>query len=475
MDYQKFLDRKFQLGGDFGFDPVWMPDFLFDFQKYLVNWALLKGRGAIFADCGMGKTVQQLVWAQNLVQKFNKPVLILTPLSVSHQTVQEAKKFGIECKRSEDGKVASKITVTNYERLHYFDPSDFPGGVVCDEASILKHFGGEIQKQVTRFLLKVPYRLLCTATAAPNDYYELGTSSEALGYLGYSDMLSRFFVQSDCKNYRMNDVKLHLAEHRKSNHYMKLAYRASQQIAQWRLKGHAEMPFWRWVASWARVCRKPSDFGFSDEGFVLPELKEHEHIIIPKNAPTGKLLTVPAFGLKEEREERRRTLGERCELVAKLVAHKDPAIVWCDYNIEGDLLEKLIPDAVQVSGANSDDFKERVMLDFVSGKVRVLITKAKIAGFGMNFQHCAHVVMFATHSYERYYQSIRRCWRFGQMRPVRVDVVLTEGERRVRENMVRKDKAAAEMFIKILACMNDAVSIERSQNGAPLVRVPQWL
>lgn len=471
-DYQAFLERKRQRGADAGFDPPWLPEFLFPFQQHLTEWAIRKGRGAIFADTGLGKTPMQLVWAENVVRQTAGRVLILTPLAVSHQTVREAEKFGIEAARSDGGRVHTRITVTNYERLHYFRPEDF-AGVVCDESSILKHFTGATQQQVTRFMAKIPYRLLCTATAAPNDYYELGTSSEALGGLGHSDVLSRFFVQSDGKNYRMNDVKLARAA-KTGRHYQRLAYRVAQQIGQWRLKAHAETPFWRWVCSWARACRRPSDLGYDDGAFSLPPLQEREHVIMPAQGPPGMLFTLPAFGLREEIDERRRTLRERCALVAELVAHREPAVVWCHLNPEGDLLAKLIPDAVQVKGADSPEAKERAFLGFADGSIRVLITKPKIGAWGMNWQHCAHVVTFATHSYEQYYQAVRRCWRFGQSRPVVVDVIATEGERRVRENMARKAKAMDEMFARLVAHMREALRVERSEYAAQ-VEVPAWL
>lgn len=470
--YSEFLQRKQQYGQDSGFAPTFLPDYLFDFQKALVEWALRRGRSALFEDCGMGKTIQELVWAQNVVEKYNRPVLIVTPLAVSYQTVNEGEKFGIECRRSGDGVVKSKITTTNYERLHYFNPDDFIG-VVCDESGILKHFGGVTQKYVTRFLSKIPYRLLGTATPAPNDYPELGTSSEALGALIYSDMLSRFFVQDDGKRCRMNEFKL-ARQIRRGQHFARLAYRVSQQMSGWHLKAHAEVPFWRWVCSWARACRMPSDLGFPDDGFMLPPLIERNHIITPRNAPDGMLFTVPAFGLKEERDERRRTLEERCGLVSDLVNHKEPALVWCDLNIEGDMLEKMISDAVQVKGADSDDFKEEALLAFAAGKIRALISKAKIAGFGMNFQHCAHVVTFASHSYERYYQSVRRCWRFGQKREVVVDIISTKGEEHVRDNMLRKSEAAAKMFENLVAYMNEATRVDRAEYQQS-VEVPRWL
>lgn len=474
-EYAAFLDRKSQAGEAHGFAPLWLPDFLFPFQRSLTEWSIRRGRGAMFADCGLGKTPMQLVWAENVVRHTNRPVLILTPLAVAQQTIREAEKFGIEAVRSSGPvKPGARIVVTNYEKLHHFDPSQFVG-VVCDESSILKHFSGATQKAVTRFMLKIPYRLLCTATAAPNDYIELGTASQAIGELGYSDMLSRFFRQTDNKKpSRMNDVKASRMA-RAGGHYAKLAYRVSQQIGQWKLKGHAVTPFWRWIASWARACRKPSDLGFADDGFLLPELLEREHIVEPTRPADGCLFTIPAFGLKEEREERRRTLAERCEMVARLVDHERSAVVWCHLNVEGDRLARVIRGARQVKGADSDEEKEEAYQAFASGEARVLVIKPKIGAWGLNWQHCAHVVTFASHSYEQFYQSVRRCWRFGQERPVTVDIIATTGERHVLDNMLRKAKASDAMFVELVSHMNDAVRVAPLSHDRTRMELPAWL
>lgn len=510
--YAAFLDSKSQSAEMAGFEPTFIPSWLFDFQCNLVDWAIRKGRAAIFADCGLGKTPMQLVWAQNVVEHANKPVLILTPLAVGPQTVGEGAKFGIDCERSRDGRRASRarIVVTNYEKLHLFDPNAF-AGVVCDESSILKHFSGATQKAVTRFMQKLPYRLLCTATAAPNDYIELGTSSEALGALGYSDMLSRFFKQDDNKPHRLEDIKrwrkdqMAVQEHN-PNHFGKLSFRVSQQIGQWKLKRHAVTPFWRWVASWARACRKPSDLGFEDASFVLPPLNEYEHVVVPKTPANGALFTIPAVGLREERDERRRTVKERCELVAKLVSEHTYSMIWCQLNIEGDELERIIPCSIQVAGADSEDYKEDAAEWFKGnlcicnlpafraksemtrnassaspcicghkGGPRRLISKSKIFGFGLNLQFCSHVVTFATHSYEQYYQSVRRCWRFGQTQPVTVDVISTEGEQNVRASMARKSELADAMFAELVSHMNDALHLSRVRDSGASIGVPTWV
>jgi hypothetical protein len=464
VNYAEFIDRKTQLGSQSGFAPVWMPDFLFDFQKSLVEWAILKGRAAIFADCGLGKTPMQLVWAENVVRKTNRPVLILTPLAVSHQTVEEAHKFGIEALRVGENWKGSGIVVTNYERLHYFKPDDF-AGCVCDESSILKSFDGARRSEITEFMRKMPYRLLCTATAAPNDYIELGTSSEALGELGYMDMLGRFF-----KNDQGNAIKTQVF--RQGNR----DFRKLDEAAKWRLKGHAEVPFWRWVCSWARAIRRPSDLGFDDGAFILPELIERDHLVDAQTLAPGMLFSLPAVGLQEQREERRRTIKERCEQAASLVVGtKKPALVWCHLNAEGDLLDELIPDAEQVSGDDSDERKEELFLAFQHGQLRVLVTKPKIGAWGLNFQHCAHLTFFPSHSFEQYYQGVRRCWRFGQKQPVVVDVVTTEGEKSVMQNLQRKAVAADKMFSDLVLHMNDSIAIDRGLKLTKKEKVPAWL
>jgi len=464
-DYGAFLESKAQYGRDSGFEPVWMPDFLFDFQKALVEWAVRRGRAAILADCGLGKTACELVWAENVVRKTNGRVLILTPLAVAHQTLNEATKFGVEARRSRAGEIhpGSGITVANYERLHLFNAEDFVG-VVADESSILKSFDGTRRQEVTEFMRRLPYRLLATATAAPNDYIELGTSSEALGELGHLDMLNRFF-----KN-EQNTIKPSVYRHRGTN------FQVLDDRAKWRFKGHAETPFWRWVSSWARAIRRPSDFGFDDGAFILPPLVEREHMVSAESLAPGMLFSLTAVGLHEQREERRRTVAERCRKVADLVSDTgQPALVWGHLNDECDLLERLIPGAVQVSGRDSDDEKEEKLMAFVNGQARVMVSKPVVFGWGLNLQHCAHVTSFPSHSFEQHYQGVRRCWRFGQKRPVVVDIVTTEGEVDVLKNLQRKAKAADKMFSSLVAEMHRAVSVETGPRFTTKEEAPSWL
>ena len=452
-DYSTFIERKSQLGSSAGFEPLFMPDFLFPFQRALVEWAVRKGRCAIFADCGLGKTPMQLVWAQNVVEKTCKPVLVLTPLSVGAQTIREAGKFGIEAKQSRDGTIAAPITVTNYQQLHKFDWQQF-GGVVCDESSILKSVDGAIKSQVTDFMRKLPYRLLCTATAAPNDYIELGTSSEALGDLGFMDMLNRFFKKSEQTMSRREEFRSGL----------------------YRFRGHSEKDFWRWICSWARAVRKPSDIGFPDDAYRLPELQAVEHIITARTSNPDFLFDMPAVGLAEQRSERRRTINERCELAASLInATNKPAVAWCHLNEEGHMLEKLIPGAVEVEGNDSDEFKEETFDAFASGQIRVLVSKPIIAGFGLNWQHCAHQTFFPSHSFEQWYQAIRRCWRFGQNQPVRVDVISSEGEVGVLANLNRKAHQAEQMFAKLVELINNELRIEKTNKHNTKQTNPSWL
>lgn len=453
MDYVEFIKSKSQGGKMSGFDPVWMPDFLFDFQKSLTEWDLRKGRSAIFADCGLGKTPMQLVWAENVIRKTNKPVMIVTPIAVGIQTIGEAEKFGVEAVRTRDGKMHGKeIHVTNYEQLHKYDPSKF-GAVVCDESSAIKDFKSERKKVVTEFMRDVDYRLLCTATAAPNDFWELGTSSEALGMLGFRDMITSFFKQETSKD-------IH-----------------GWGRTKYRFRGHAEHPFWSWICSWARALRKPSDLGaFDDTRFQLPPLIETETVVEVKTPRDGMLFSMAANDMREERAERRHSLRERCEVAAaKAISVNGPTVLWCELNPEGDLLEKSIPDCVQVKGSMSDDAKEEALTAFSQGKIKRLVIKPKIGAWGLNWQHCSNVVVFPSHSYEQYYQLVRRCWRFGQTKPVNVHVVVCEGERGIIKNLARKQRQTSHMFDSLVTHMKDGMTLNSQDNFPTKEQIPSWL
>ena len=452
--YREFLKSKESDRQFFGFKPLWLPDCLFDFQGLLVDWAVRIGRGAILADCGLGKSLMELVWCENVVRKTGRDVLILTPLAVAQQMIREGRKFGIEAKVTREGKVHRGINVTNYERLHYFRPSDFEA-VVLDESGILKSFGGKTRRAITDFQRKVRYRLLCSATPAPNDFVELGNSSEALGGMDRNAMLRTFFLSADDP---VGNIE--------STHH-------------WRLKSHSKRAFWRWVASWARAVRKPSDLGFPDGKFKLPELtmRQHEVPSFMRQSGLGVFPTM-ARTLHQQRAERRGTLQARCEKAAEVIPGNRPAVIWCHLNAEGDLLKKLIPGAVQVAGSNRDEEKEERFLAFADGQIRVLVTKPRIGGFGLNWQHCSDMTFFPSHSFEQFYQSIRRCWRFGQEREVTVHLVTSKAESLVLNNMRRKERQADEMYTELIRNMEEfqrPVQRREESNGYMKVEAPRWL
>jgi hypothetical protein len=452
-DYDDFLARRAQQDSRSGFDPTWMPEGLFGFQTDLVRWAVRQGRAAVFADCGMGKTAVQLAWAHNVHEHTGRPVLVVTPLAVGAQTVGEAARWGVEAATSRDGSVAAPVTVTNYERLERFDSRDF-GGVVCDESSAIKAFDGQRRALVTEFLRTQRYRLLCTATAAPNDYVELGTSSEALGQLGHMDMLGRFFTN------RLGNAA---------------TGRSHGAQAEWRLKGHAEDSFWRWVASWARAARKPSDLGHDDSTHILPALVQRRHVVAARQPAEGTLFDIPVGGLREQRDESRRTIVERCEAAAELLADAPSAVAWCQLNGEGELLTRLIDGAVEVTGRDPVEAKEEALLAFARGEFRVLTIKPSIGAWGLNWQNCHRMTYFPSHSYEQLYQAIRRCWRFGQREDVVVDLVTTEGGMAVLDNLARKADQADRMFAALVAHMHDALGVDRTTDHATDLEVPSWL
>jgi hypothetical protein len=453
-EYDKFIEAKSHLTGNYGFDPLFMPDSLFEFQKSLVEWTIRKGRCANFADCGLGKTIMQLVTAQNVHMETGGRVLILTPLAVGPQTVKEAKKFSIYAQRSKDGKLPdAPIVITNYERLHLFNSDDFVS-VFCDESSILKNVDGKIKALVTDFMRKMKYRFLYTATAAPNDFIELGTSSEALGELGYMDMLSKFF--------KKNEATISRKDENRSGLY--------------RFRGHSERDFWRWVCSWSRAVRRPSDLGFSNDGFDLPELVTRQHIVEARTVNPEFLFDMPAVGLAEQRKERSRTCQERCEMAADIANGTPDAVVsWCYLNREGDLLTKLIDGAQQVSGNDPDDKKEEIFDAFAKGELKKLVTKPLIAASGLNWQHCNRQTFFPSHSFEQFYQSVRRSWRFGQKRPVTVDIITSEGEANVLSNLHRKAEAADRMFQNLVNLMNNELAIQKTEYNAQQTEIPSWL
>jgi len=432
-DYEKFIKSKKHLLGDFGFEANYIPDIAFDFQKDIIQKAVRKGRIGVFADTGLGKTLIQLSIAQNVVQHTNRKVLILTPLAVAFQFILEAEKIGIDdIEYSKDGKHTKKIVICNYERLHYFDSKDFEG-VICDESSILKNFDGKIKNQITSFVKKIPYRFLSTATPSPNDFIELGTSSEALGYMGYMDMLGKFF-----KNNQSSSDTKNIGE-------------------KFYLKPHAENDFFAWVNQWSIMVKMPSDLGFSDERYILPELITNKHVV--KNESLLEIdgqiemFNRPAKGFNEVRTEVKQTIQSRCDKALDLAKDKT-SVYWVNRNEESKILRLNDSEAVEIIGSQSLDKKEEILKAFADGEIKRLITKAKMTGMGLNWQHCNHSVFFPTYSYEQYYQAIRRFWRFGQKRDVTIDMVISDGQTRVLEALEQKTKKAIELHRNLVKNVN---------------------
>jgi hypothetical protein len=451
--YEKFLESKKHSLGEFGFEPLFIPDIAFDFQKFVIEKAVRKGRIANFLDTGLGKTLIQISIAQNIVLKTNKRVLILTPLAVAFQFIIEAEKIGIDdIEYSKDGKFTKKIVICNYERLHYFNSSDFIG-VITDESSILKNFDGKIKNNITSFIKKLPYRFLSTATPAPNDYIEFGTSSEALGYLPYMDMLQRFFANNE-NNIRPQDIG-----------------------SKWYLKPHAKDDFFSWVNQWSISVKTPSDLGFSNDRYILPELIENKVMVKNTNnwVINGQILLFnsTAKTMSEVREEQKGTVQNRCEKAFEL-AHDKTSVYWCNFNDEGDLLDQIDKDAIQIKGGMTIEKKEDILLSFAKGEIQRLITKPKITSFGLNWQHCNHTVYFPTWSYEQYYQAIRRFWRFGQTKPVTVDLVVSDGQQRVLDTLVYKTEKAIQFNDSLKKALNQSVEMKSKEFNQNIIK-PKFL
>ena len=434
-DYLKFIESKKHSIGNFGFKANYIPDIAFDFQKFVIEKAILKGRSAVFLDTGLGKTLVQLSLAKNIVNHTNKKVLILTPLAVAFQFILEAEKLGInDIEYSKDGKHTKKIVVCNYERLHYFNENDFEG-VILDESSILKNFDGKIKQEVTSFVKKIPYRFLSTATPSPNDFIELGTSSEALGYMGYMDMLGKFFKQN---NNAVDSTNRNIGE-------------------KFYLKPHAEKDFFAWVNQWSIMAKMPSDLGFSNERYNLPELFINRHIVENQEMfdINGQItmFTPIARSMTEVRLEQKQTEEKRCEKAIELAKDKT-SVYWCNTNNESAILKASDKNAVEIIGSQSIDKKEEILLAFANGEIERLITKAKMTSMGLNWQHCNHSVFFPTWSYEQYYQAIRRFWRFGQKKDVIIDMVISDGQTRVLEALEQKTQKAIQLHKNLTENVN---------------------
>ena len=456
MDYQSFLQSKAKLDPPTGItSEIELPSFLFPHQVDITQWALRRGRAAIFAGTGLGKTLMELVWAREVAQHTRRPVLLFAPLAVSHQHEREANQFDITA-TVVSARSGQALEITNYQKIDHFDLAEF-GGVGLDESSILKSTDGKYRTRLIQECSTIPFRLAATATPAPNDFMELGNHAEFLGVMSYTDMLATFFTHDN------------------------------GQTQKWRLKGHAETEFWKWMASWAVMLRKPSDLGYPDDGYDLPPIHRHQHVVSAEYAPsvdTGLLFPMEARTLQERIAARRDTVEQRVNLAASIVPHDRPFVWWCNLNSESDALCREIPGAVEVRGSDSDAEKERKLGAFSSGDIRVLVTKPSIAGFGMNWQHCADTGFVGLNdSFEQIYQAERRFWRFGQKNPVNVHFISAETEGAVLANLKRKERDAERMAASMVAHMADLSSQEirgatrQTMNYTPAnsMRLPKWM
>lgn len=454
--YADFLARKRLIDPPTGVSgTIELPDFFKPHQRDITNWALRRGRAAIFAGTGLGKTLMELVWAKEVARETQRPVLILAPLAVSMQHSREASKFGMSASvvthQSGDA-----IDITNYQKIEHFDLEAF-GGVALDESSILKSTDGKYRTKLIHDCANVPFRLAATATPAPNDFMELGNHAEFLGVMSYTDMLATFFTHD------------------------------GGDTQKWRLKGHAETEFWKWMASWAVMLRKPSDLGYDNAGYDLPPLNYHQHTVGVDYAPsmdTGLLFPMEARTLQERISARRDSVQGRVALAASITPRDRPFVWWCNLNSEADALARLIPGAVNLSGADSDDAKERKLIDFSEGRIQHLITKASIAGFGMNWQHCADTGFVGLNdSFEQLYQAVRRFWRFGQTKPVSAHFIASEMEGATVANIRRKEADAERMAAAMVLHMADlssavvrgAVRDRPDYDPKVPMKIPTWI
>ena len=453
MEYNEFLKTKEYSYQNTGFDieDSELNDNLFPFQKKIVQWALKKGKCALFLDTGLGKTICQLSFADAVCKHENGKALILAPLAVSKQTKQEGEKFGINvniCRKQEDAK--DGINITNYEMLQHFNPDEFCC-VVLDESSILKSFMGKVSSDIIDTFRFTKYKLACTATPSPNDYQELGTHSDFLNIMSRSEMLATFFI---------NDAK----------------------EGQWRMKKHAEQKFWEWLATWAMVVKNPSDIGYPDERYNLPKLNIH-NVIVDSEIERGSLLPQLAQTLQERRQARKDSMQDRVDKVGELIKDMDSCLVWVDFNDESELIRKTF-DIVEVKGADSDEHKETSMLGFADGSIKYLVSKPSICGFGMNFQKCHNMIFCGlSDSYEKFYQAIRRCYRFGQTEEVNVYVIISQKEMSVLNNIKRKQEQHERMSKNMIDKTSDILKneihstmrITEDYIADEIVKMPEWL
>lgn len=434
MSYEAFLARKAMTDLPSGIaEPGDLPAMLFDFQRDITRWTLRRGRAALFAGTGLGKSLMELAWGQEVARETRRPILQLAPLAVSAQFVREARKFGIEaCLVDDAGDRGPGIRILNFQKLHHCDLGKL-GGISLDESSILKNVAGHYRTALIEASRDIPFRLAATATPAPNDFMELGNHAEFAGVMSYTDMLATFFTHD------------------------------GSETQKWRLKGHAENEFWRWMASWAVMLRKPSDLGYSDEGYDLPPLSYVPHVVPADHVPQagGTMFAMQAVTMQERLAARRESVDARCRLAAEVTPSGRPFVWWCNLNAEAEMLARLIPGAVNLHGGLSDDEKERILIGFSEGAFDRLITKPSIAGFGMNWQHCADTGFVGLNdSWEQFYQAIRRFWRFGQTRPVNAHLISSEREGATVANIRRKDADAERMAAAMVRHMADLSSAE---------------
>lgn len=456
--YQSFLARKAIMDPPTGIADIGdLPSALFPFQRDITKWALRRGRAAMFAGTGLGKSLMELAWADAVHRETGKDILHLAPLAVSAQIVREADKFNMVARHVRDQSgCLSGTNVTNYQKLDRFDLSKF-GGVILDESSILKSVEGHYRTRLIEECARIPFRLAATATPAPNDYMELGNHAEFLGVMSYSDMLATFFTHD------------------------------GGETQKWRLKGHAEGEFWKWMASWAVMMRKPSDLGYDDGDYLLPPLIQKQHVVGVEYAPsmeTGLLFPMEAFTMSERLAARRDTVSARVAKAAEITPKGKPFVWWCNLNSESEALTKAIPGAVEVRGSDKEEDKERKLIDFSEGRIRVLVTKPSICGFGMNWQHCADTGFVGLNdSFEQIYQAIRRFWRFGQKKPVNVHFIAAETEGAVVSNLRRKEDDADRMAAAMVMHMADlstravrgTLRDRPDYNPTEPVLIPQWI
>lgn len=461
MQYIDFLKSKQTLAVNAGFDvdKSKLNPLLFDYQKDIVKWALKKGKVALFEDCGLGKTIQQLEFADRVCRYTEKPVLIIAPLAVAKQTQREGEKFGYYvniCRKQKD--VVTGVNITNYEMIEHFDPDAF-SGVVLDESSILKSYTSSTKNYLTEAFKKTPYKLCCTATPSPNDFTELGNHAEFLNIMSRTEMLATFFVHD------------------------------GGSTQDWRLKGHAKDKFFEWVASWACCITNPADLGYDGSGFVLPKLNIIEHVVksdkLEDEDGQQLLCANMSMSLSERRQSRKDSAEKRSRLASEIANNYDgQSIVWCDYNDESAMLKSYIDGAVEVKGSDTPEHKTTAMIGFSEGNVKCLVSKPKIAGWGMNWQNCDNIIFAGlSDSFESYYQAVRRCWRFGQKKPVTVHIIISEAEGAVKQNIERKQADAQKMTSELVKYTKDilksdiksTVRITENYHAAEQITVPDWI